>query len=282
MSGVAIDYERLSVLLEDFVKLTGIRITFWRSDGKKCVSGTKDGDCAFCHRLQSVPALKQACQRYDSEALASAVAYRRSVELPCHAGLEECAYPVVHGDRLLGFFMIGQVRIEDGPPLALRRSLLESHGFDFEELDGLYRQIPIITREKRRAAIRMLDALAGFIYNEQLVRHVEMPLVEEFERYVKANLNGSLPLAEVCKALHVSPSTLSHTVKEKLEMTAVQYINRQRVESVRLSLMNGETISYAASRAGFSSASYCSRMFLRESGMRPEAYREMMCKQKNP
>lgn len=273
MAGTAINIRKLNALLEEFRLLTNVRISFWNAAGQRCASSGPDDDSRFCAMLRRNPELDEACRVCDAEGIRSARETGRLCVFTCHAGLHEYVYPVVESERLIGFFMIGQVNMPDvyGDIILERQAQWAKSGLDAEELRILLQQLPVMTHEKMLAAAHMLEVLAGYIYIKGLVRRQEPPLCEKLKLYISENLSEKLTLDGIASALNVSRSTLCHTVRRELDLSVVELIKRQRVEKAAQRLRDGVPLSVAAREAGFSSSGYCTRVFKQILGTSPSA-----------
>ena len=272
MAGVLIDYNKLSSFLADFYTITQIRISYWSPDGKKRVTCSREDNSAFCSRIQSIPSLKDNCIACDQKALTQAQKSRTGHVFRCHAGLEEYIYPVVQDDVLLGFFMIGQVQLTQKNLLSEKREMFEQYGLDFDNMSMLYSKLPLITPDKMKAASHMLKAIAGYLYYNGLVKYLDIPLVKKAEEYIRANIQDRITIDDICRYLAVSRSKLCHTIRAEKNLSVVQLINKIRVSIVQKELTKGAPVKTASYTAGFSSVTYCTRVFKQYVGMTPEQY----------
>jgi len=274
MPDTKLDHRRMTELLEDFYRLTRIRISFWSPESRKCAVGPSSGNCAFCEALRANPEFDAACRDCDARALTAAACEPDRLHVfRCRAGMNEYVYPAVFDGQLLGFFMYGQVRIIDARSAArdeqTRRELYDSLGLCFDEMESLYAQMPPVTEEMMLSAGRMLSALASFSYLNGLVRQQKMPLAQRIDRYIRLHYAENITVEDACQTLHISRSTLCHALQNSGAGSFVTLLNHQRIEAVRQALQNGESPAQAAAACGYQSVEYMSRIFKRETGMTP-------------
>lgn len=274
MAGMSIDRQKLQELLRDFRTLTGICISFWYHGDEWSVIGDTVYASPFCALLRQNETLRHDCGYCDARGLAHARETGEVCRLVCHAGLHEYTYPVQESGRTLGYFMIGQVRFPDdggglSPEMVERWRAL---GMDVQEMQRLYHQLPVMTSEKMLSACHMLDALAKYVYIQGMIRRTEPPLCKKIMTYVRSNLARPMTLDSIAAALNVSRSTLCHTVRNEMNTSMIELIRRMRVEKVVSLLQDGWTLQAAALEAGFSSSSYCSRVFKQVLGAAPGAF----------
>lgn len=274
MAGMSIDRQKLQELLRDFRTLTGICISFWYHGDEWSVIGDTVYASPFCALLRQNETLRHDCEYCDAHGLNHARETGEVCRLVCHAGLHEYTYPVQESERTLGYFMIGQVRLPDdggglSPEMVERWRAL---GMDVQEMQRLYHQLPVMTSEKMLSACHMLDALAKYVYIQGMIRRTEPPLCKKIMTYVRSNLARPMTLDSIAAALNVSRSTLCHTVRNEMNTSMIELIRRMRVEKVVSLLQDGWTLQAAALEAGFSSSSYCSRVFKQVLGAAPGAF----------
>ena len=211
------------------------------------------------------------CKKCEQLALRIARRDLKTQYFTCHAGLKECISPVIYNGEVLGFVMIGQVLFteDNGTNIDPIREWIEENGFNFNEIRSLYLLLPRIGHEKQQALLKMISALASLVHIEGIVRRIELPLIARIEKYVDEHLNEPISLDDVVEALSVSRSTICHTLRTEKNCTFVKLVNQKRVDVVRKAIASGKTVAEAAEMAGFSSVSYCSRVFLQVTGSRP-------------
>ena len=274
MAGMSIDRQKLQELLRDFRTLTGICISFWYHGDEWSVIGDTVYASPFCALLRQNETLRHDCEYCDARGLNHARETGEVCRLVCHAGLHEYTYPVQEAGRTLGYFMIGQVRLPDDGG-GLSSEMVErwrALGMDVQEMQRLYHQLPVMTSEKMLSACHMLDALAKYVYIQGMIRRTEPPLCKKIMSHVRSNLARPMTLDSIAAALNVSRSTLCHTVRSEMNTSMIELIRRMRVEKVVSLLQDGWTLQAAALEAGFSSSSYCSRVFKQVLGAAPGAF----------
>lgn len=276
MGTAVFDRVKLAKLLEDLAMLSGMGVTFWHPEQDFCLIETSNIPSPYCGRLRKSPAMVEKCTQCEREALKAAKADLKPHYFTCHAGLHECISPVVYNGEILGFVMIGQIRF-----LASRieniecvRGWIEQNGFDFNEIRQLYLNLPQVSRYKQQALLHMIEALSSFVHIEGLVRRIEFPLITRIEEFIDHHLAEHITLDDVALALNVSKSTICHTIQTEKGTTLTKIINKKRIDKVRAAIEAGASVTSAAYAAGFSSASYCSRVYLQITGARPTHHRQ--------
>jgi AraC family transcriptional regulator of adaptative response/methylated-DNA-[protein]-cysteine methyltransferase len=103
--------------------------------------------------------------------------------------------------------------------------------------------------------------------------HDGSPAVERAVRYLDANDDRAVSLAELAAHAHLSASHLQRSFKRLVGMSPKEYQDARRVSRFKSRLRSGDTVSRATYEAGFGSSS---RVYERSDdllGMTPAAYR---------
>lgn len=99
------------------------------------------------------------------------------------------------------------------------------------------------------------------------------PIVDECLSYIHSHINNDLKLEDVAKALHYSPNYLGKRFRETTGMTFRAYVTAQKITLAKeLLAINGTTAAEISQLCHFSSASYFSKVFLKQTGMTPQEY----------
>ncbi len=87
------------------------------------------------------------------------------------------------------------------------------------------------------------------------------PVVREALRIIDDNFTNPLSVKSVAKLLYVSPSTIAHKFSEELHISVYQYITKKRMALARQYIENGEPLTSAATKSGFSDYSCFYRLY---------------------
>lgn len=99
-------------------------------------------------------------------------------------------------------------------------------------------------------------------------------LVRKAMAYVQQNYQETLSRQELARHVGMSDDYLTYCFRQELGMTPIAYLNRYRVtQAKRLLKETGKRITEIALDVGFSDSGYFSRVFRKEVGMSPDAYR---------
>lgn len=101
-------------------------------------------------------------------------------------------------------------------------------------------------------------------------------LVRQAMAYIQENYAEPLSREQIAAHVGLSEDYLTSCFRKELGLTPMAYLNRYRIQQARQLVKNThKSITEIALDVGFSSSSYFSRIFRRETGMSPEAYRRV-------
>jgi len=98
-------------------------------------------------------------------------------------------------------------------------------------------------------------------------------LVGRVTKYIQANLDRKLTLGNLAAQIGLSPYHLQRTFKRVLGISPRQYAEARRLEKMKNSLRNGETVNNALYKAGFTSRSRVYEKVPSRLGVNPGTFR---------
>jgi YesN/AraC family two-component response regulator len=99
-------------------------------------------------------------------------------------------------------------------------------------------------------------------------------LVRKSMAFIHEHYSEPLSRHEIAQHASIAEDYLTYCFRQELGTTPIKYLQRYRVNRARTLLRESEqSITEIARRVGFSDSSYFSRIFHRETGLSPEAYR---------
>ena len=114
-------------------------------------------------------------------------------------------------------------------------------------------------------ARRVAEARKAHVFARPIVRCLDE---------IDLHLHEAFRIDDIARALQLNPSYLSTLFKQEMGCTFTDYVRRRRVEVAGNMLLNSDySCAEIAHFLAFSSQSYFNRVFQRETGMSPAAYR---------
>ncbi len=135
-------------------------------------------------------------------------------------------------------------------------------------LDGL------MAGQAPQQQVTQVEPLGANMRGSTDVLAIDDPFVVQAIRFIRANLDEPIKVADVLRSVHVSRRTLEYAFKKHLGRTLHEEITRQRIERVKelLATTNMATPDIAAA-SGFNYSSQMFHVFKRKTGITPNQYR---------
>jgi AraC-like DNA-binding protein/ligand-binding sensor protein len=258
----AIDLEELNRVLGLFSRLFDVRTTFFDAAANELGDLRVKAMSGFCRRQRRDAAFNRRCIECDRRHLERARQTGRELVYRCHSGLIEAVVPLhdEHGGYL-GALVLGQLRPRGasgrGLPAAARR---------------LYLRLPQATARRAGEMARLLRYVSEHIIRYQLVRRDGPRWAQRLDRYIDDHLGERLRLADLTRAIRVSPSFLSHRCRAELGLPPLKYVAEKRLQVALERLVAGARVYEVASELGFYDEFHFSRRFKARFGHSPRRY----------
>jgi len=127
--------------------------------------------------------------------------------------------------------------------------------------------------EKER---NLFSRLAGDLYHIHAIMNQEKEKMPDYVQRVVNRINTSymekLTVTDMANELSLDRSHLSRLFKDRMGTTIQDYIVNLRITKAKQLLLSGRSVSDAAQLCGFVDYTSFSRVFLRETGVRPTAW----------
>lgn len=95
------------------------------------------------------------------------------------------------------------------------------------------------------------------------------------QHYIKHNYREPITLDDLAEVSHVNKYYLAHLFKQQLGVSPIEFLIQERIMAAKNLLESTNfTITQISESTGFSSQSFFSQAFRRETGMTPSAYRK--------
>lgn len=121
-------------------------------------------------------------------------------------------------------------------------------------------------------AVRRPDRLSQRINRGGLARWQ----VTRIDEFIKEHLDNCIRTSELASLLGLSVSHFSHAFKQTTGVTPLRYVTAVRVETARqYMLCSARPLSEIALRHGFCDQSHFCRVFRRQTGLAPQAWRKL-------
>ncbi len=233
----------------------------------------------FCSEIRRSEHLFAKCMECDRYGLGLCREKKELFIYQCHIGLTEAVAPIMEGNEIIGYLMLGQTLTESSRKDVMARidNLPCDEGVDKSNLRRYLQEIVPVTHESLSSATRIMEMCACYLCAKNIVRAQQDTLRKNVERYVRENLaSPSLSMHNICRKFSVSRSSLYAMSKVAFGMGVSDYIRICRIEYAKKLLLKKELPIYEISRlCGFSAPNYFTKTFKQYVGVLPKDF----CKQ---
>jgi AraC-like DNA-binding protein len=122
--------------------------------------------------------------------------------------------------------------------------------------------------------LNLFSMFCSYIVSGNFIRFHHPDIAEQVVHWAEAHISEPLLLAKAADYLGYSESTISHTIKERLNMSFKRLCILKKIEQFETIITENPTLSIeeAASAVGYSDASYFSRLYKKIRRNSPSAF----------
>jgi len=119
-----------------------------------------------------------------------------------------------------------------------------------------------------------LAHISGALNRKRKVSSDAQRLVRQAMAFLHEHYSKPITRRDIAEHVGLAEDHLTHCFRQELGIAPIAYLNRYRVNQAKQRLKEGQqSVTEIAYDVGFSDSGYFSRVFRRETGMTPEAYR---------
>lgn len=143
-------------------------------------------------------------------------------------------------------------------------------GLNYELLTGI---LSIATFDELCMTLKdILDNMLDNVYESRNVKNAET--LGTVLRFIRENYSRPITLDDAARSVFLSPFYLSHSLKDELGITFIEYLTRVRMEEAKKLLADKSlSMQAVAESVGYDDASYFSKVFKKNVGVTPNKYR---------
>jgi YesN/AraC family two-component response regulator len=120
---------------------------------------------------------------------------------------------------------------------------------------------------------KVLERFTDNVFNLSGSKHGE--IIKAAIEYINTHYSQPLTLEHVAKIVHLNSTYFSSVFNKEVGMGFTDYLNKVRIEESKKMLKNrNNTILDVAIAVGFENHSYFSKVFKKNTGLTPKAFRE--------
>jgi AraC-like DNA-binding protein len=249
-------------LIDSFARCFKVKINLRSSRMREFIVGLQNPGSRFCRLIQTELGLRPRCERQDEQMCSRCGGKNEPVVYSCYAGPSEAVMPIPLNGITMGYAMIGQFRTRENIPPGIL-ALWKEAGFAAEALQGAFLEQPCFEEAGLDSMLRLFSMLIKYIANEKHLSVSRTDLTRDIIRWVDAHLTEEISLDRISAAMQHSRSSISHTLKQNLNMGFKRLHTLRRVEFFEQNALVDPELSVqeGAFRAGFNDPLYFSRLY---------------------
>jgi AraC-like DNA-binding protein len=260
-------------LIDSFARCFKVKINL-RSEGmREFIVGLQNPGSRFCRLLQTQLRLRPRCEKQDEQMCSRCGRETEPIVYSCYAGPSEAVMPVLLKGITAGYAMIGQFRTREDLPSGIL-ALWKEAGFSPEALQRAFLEQPYFETARLDSMLRLFSMLIKYITTGKHLSVSRTDITGEIIQWVDAHLCEEISLDRIAAAMRRSRSSISHTLKQKLNMSFKQLHTLRRVEffEQNAALEPDLSVQEGAFRAGFGDPLYFSRVYKKLRRRSPSQY----------
>ena len=259
--------QEIVTVLKELYKISGFRISLHGVDFEE-IAAFPERMSPFCEHINENKEEHDRCIECDRLACHRALTDKSTYIYKCRYGLTEAVSPLYNFGSLSGFLMMGQVA--ESEEAAREAERLAGDPIGTEDSCG----VAVVDPDMVSSYVKIMTICAEYLTLSNSVAGEKRTVAKEARRYIEKNLGKKFGIADVCRAVGCSKSTLLTAFKREFGTTVNSFVNDKRLERAEGLLYEGKkSIAEISLECGFSDQSYFSKVFSAKFGIPPTEYR---------
>ena len=267
--------EELSALVRNFGILSNTTISIYDAN-RNLLAGWPDPYASFCSIIRKNPEIDALCTNCDLMGLSKCYAAKKPYLYHCHMGLVEIASPIMFGDTLMGYILIGQFTDKPDKEHIGKAITKAADMYDFSAKEPLkeLENIVYLDKEYTTALTQLIEMCANYIWLNNILKLNNSNLAQEIRLYIASHLTDNLSIDSICAQYGISSTGLYQLFQKAFGCGAAKIIREERIKKARKLLLESKmSISDVAAQVGIWDTNYFTRIFKAETGTTPKNFR---------
>ncbi|NLX82296.1 MAG: helix-turn-helix domain-containing protein [Clostridiales bacterium] len=275
-----INLARLSELLGYLYDMQGLQCSVHELDGKEIYSSKARS--RYCDLICAAKGGYQRCLVCDKEGIAEAIKRKKPYQYRCHAGAIDTAIPVLLSGEAVAVILFGQLLDDSDIEEQWAKAQSQVAWYpNQEELHQAFYSLPRMSRREIKACYELVNACVSETRMELLTTLNDSENAQKLELYIANHYAQPLNLSGIGKALNMSVSRLCALAAGITPgMTVMRLVTARRIAAAQSLLKDSASpIRDIASRVGIPDYNYFTKVFKKEVGQTPSAWRKQQQQQ---
>lgn len=189
-----IDIELLQKIQDEFSQYTGMAALTTDADGKPLTKGSAFTDFCMNYTRQSELGYKR-CVESDKNAALMALESGEPVVYVCHAGLADFASPIMLGDKILGCFLGGQVRVSSVIDEEALKETAKELGIEYKSYYQAMQNTNTIGKKELKKSAKFLGIVANVLSEMAYQNYMAIDKYRNLERAARSQSHFLMDLS---------------------------------------------------------------------------------------
>lgn len=228
-----IDVTILQKIQDEFSHYTGMAALTTDAEGRPLTKGSAFTDFCMKYTRQSELGLKR-CMLSDKNAAVTALESGKPVVYVCHAGMADFASPIMLGDKLIGCFLGGQVRISSKIDAEALKATAKEYGIEYESYYEAMKNTNTTSKKELEKAAKFLGIIANVLSEMAYQNYMAIDKYKNLERAARSQSHF---LMDLSSDLHANMSEWIASLEESVKNGNVESV----MDVIDTMLTNGTT-----------------------------------------
>ena len=215
-----IDVELLQKIQDEFSQYTGMAALTTDADGKPLTKGSAFTDFCMNYTRQSELGYRR-CVESDKNAALMALESGEPVVYVCHAGLADFASPIMLGDKILGCFLGGQVRVSSSIDEEALKETAKELGIEYKSYYQAMQNTNTIGKKELKKSAKFLGIVANVLSEMAYQNYMAIDKYRNLERAARSQSHF---LMDLSSDLHENMSDWISALQEVVKNGSVESV----------------------------------------------------------
>ncbi len=266
----------LFTLVKNFGTISNATIAIFDAN-QNLLAAYPNPSAPFCNLIRKNGQINELCNNCDILGFSECYRTKKPYLYHCHMGLVEIASPILYGETLLGYILIGQFT-DDKNKEQVRKNVTNAakrHDFSASASLKALDKIVYLDNNYTAALTQLIEMCASYIWLNNIIQLSHSDLAQEIRLYIATHLTENLSVDNICTRYNISASGLYQLFQKVFGCGVVKIIRQERIKRAKELLLDSHlSVSDVATQVGIWDANYFTRTFKAETGVTPKAYRK--------
>ena len=268
------DRLELQSILRELHNISGFRISVHDMKFKE-IAAYPESISPYCSIIQQQESGFRQCRENDRRAFEKVSLKPEVCLYKCCFGLYEAVAPLYVLGNIVGYLMMGQSI--DGSP-GSKETLIQNAcriTSDRCKIIEAANSVYVCDQDKILSCMKILDICAQYITLSNRFYLNKSDISDKIKEYLDENYSQNITIESICLKFFCSRTNIMTAFKTNFGVGIIEYLTHVRIQTAKLLLGSTlKSIKEIAESCGYPDQNYFSKVFSKQCGMTPTAYRK--------